>query len=223
MAYKAVLFDLDGTLLDTIKDIADSVNTALAQLGFPQHEVEAYKYFVGDGRKALAIRSLPEDCRDTVNVDRLAIFIIEEEYSKRWVNNTVAYPGIPDMLQALADLGIKMAILSNKPQASTEEMVSGLLLQWRFELVLGAQSSIPMKPDPTSALQISRRLNIPPAEFLYLGDTYVDMKTATAAGMYPVGALWGFRTADELMAGGAKELIQYPTNLLHLRYVTHGR
>lgn len=215
MTYKAVLFDLDGTLLDTLKDIADSVNMALDHLGFPQHEVEAYKYFVGDGREALAIRALPEDCRDTVNLDKLAAYI-EIEYSKRWAINTRAYEGVPDMLQALTDLGIKMAILSNKPQASTEEMVSRLLSQWRFELVLGAQSSIPMKPDPTTALQIARRLNIPPAEFLYLGDTDVDMKTATAAGMYPVGAVWGFRTADELMAGGAKQLIQNPTDLPNL-------
>lgn len=215
MTYKAVLFDLDGTLLDTLKDIADSVNMALDHLGFPQHEVEAYKYFVGDGREALAIRALPEDCRNTVNLDKLAAYI-EIEYSKRWAINTRAYEGVPDMLQALTDLGIKMAILSNKPQASTEEMVSRLLSQWRFELVLGAQSSIPMKPDPTTALQIARRLNIPPAEFLYLGDTDVDMKTATAAGMYPVGAVWGFRTADELMAGGAKQLIQNPTDLPNL-------
>ncbi|MFC2067415.1 HAD family hydrolase [Chloroflexota bacterium] len=213
MEYKAVLLDLDGTLLDTIKDIADSVNIALAQLCFPQHEVEDYKYFVGDGRKFLAIRALPEDCRDAVNVDRLSASV-EIEYSRRWVNNTLAYPGIPDMLQALADLDIKMAILSNKPQASVEEMVSRLLSLWRFELILGAQSSIPMKPDPTTALQIARRLNILPSEFLYLGDTDIDMKTATEARMYPVGALWGFRTADELLAGGAKKLIQYPTDLL---------
>ena len=196
MIYKAVLFDLDGTLLDTLKDIADSVNIALDQLGFPQHEVEAYKYFVGDGREALAIRALPEDCRDTVNVDKLAASI-EAEYSRRWAINTRAYEGVPDMLQTLKDLGIKMAILSNKPQASAEEMVAKYFSQWRFELTLGARSSIPMKPDPTAALHIARRLNIPPAEFLYLGDTDVDMKTASAAGMYPVGALWGFRTTDE--------------------------
>jgi phosphoglycolate phosphatase len=215
MAYRAVLFDLDGTLLDTIKDIADSVNIALAQLGFSQHEVEAYKYFVGDGRKALTIRALPEDCRDTANVERLSASI-EEEYSRRWAMNTLAYPGIPDMLQSVVDLGIKMAILSSKPQDSIEEMVSRLLPQWRFEIVFGARSSIPMKPDPTSALQIARRLNIPPAEFLYLGDTDVDMKTASAAGMYPVGALWGFRTADELLAGGARQLIQNPNDLPNL-------
>ena len=213
MDYRAVLFDLDGTLLDTLKDIADSVNIALAQLGFPEHEVEAYKYFVGNGRIALATRALPEDYRDQINVDRLAASI-EREYSKRWAIHTRAYKGIPDLLQSLSGLYIKMAILSNKPQDSTEETVSRFLSNWRFELVLGAQSSIPMKPDPTSALQIAKQLNIPPMEFLYLGDTDVDMETATAAGMYPIGALWGFRTADELLAGGARELIQYPTDLL---------
>ena len=215
-AYKAVLFDLDGTLLDTLKDIADSVNTALAKLGFPQHDIQTYKYFfVGDGRRAMAIRALPEDYRDTANVDRLAA-IIEVEYSKRWADNTRAYPGIPDMLQSLTDKGIKMAILSNKPEAFTKKMVTRLLPRQHFEIVLGAQSSVPLKPDPTSALQIAKRLNILPTEFIYLGDTYVDMKTATAAGMYPVGALWGFRTADELLTGGARELIEYPTELPRL-------
>ena len=159
--------------------------------------------------------ALPEDCRDTVNVDKLAASI-EAEYSRRWAINTRAYEGVPDMLQTLTDMGIKMAILSNKPQASTEEMVARFFSLWHFELVLGARSSIPMKPDPTAALQIAMRLNIPPAEFLYLGDTDVDMKTATAAGMYPVGALWGFRTADELLAGGARQLIQNPTDLPNL-------
>jgi phosphoglycolate phosphatase len=212
MTYKAVLFDLDGTLLDTLKDIADSVNVALDHLGFPKHEVEAYKYFVGDGREALAIRALPEHRRDHVNVDRLANFI-EEEYSKRWALNTRAYPGVPDMFQALTDLGIKIAILSNKPQASTEEMVAFFFPQWHFEFIFGARSSVPMKPDPTAPLQIAAQLDIPPAEFLYLGDSDIDMKTACAAGMYPVGALWGFRTADELKAGGAKKLIQHPTDL----------
>jgi len=215
MRYKAVLFDLDGTLLDTLKDIADSVNTALDHLGFPKHELKAYRYFVGDGREALAIRALPEQHRDMITVDQLATSI-EAEYSKRWANNTRPYQGIPEMLGALKDLGIKMAILSNKPQSFTELMVSGLLPQWRFEVVVGALPSMPKKPDPTAALQIAQQLNIHAIEFLYLGDSDVDMKTATAAGMYPVGALWGFRNTDELLAGGAKELIQHPADLLHL-------
>lgn len=215
MKYRAVLFDLDGTLLDTLQDIADSVNSALEQLGFPQHETEAYKYFVGDGRDALAMRALPEAHRDAATFNRLVAYI-SEEFSKRWANNTRPYPGIPEMLQAITDMGIKMAILSNKPHDSTEETVARLLPERHFELVVGATPSVPKKPDPTAALRIAKQLGIPPTEFLYLGDSDIDMKTATAADMYPVGALWGFRTADELLAGGAKELIQSPPDLIRL-------
>ena len=214
MKYSAVLFDLDGTLLDTLKDIADSVNSALGHLGLPQHEPEAYKYFVGDGREALAIHALPEHHRDTVTLGKL-VTRINEEYSRCWADNTLPYQGIPELLDALTSSGIKMATLSNKPHDLTELMVSRLLPQWRFELVVGALASVPKKPDPGAALQIARRLNICPSEFLYLGDSDVDMKTGTAAGIHPIGALWGFRTADELLAAGARALIQQPTDLLN--------
>lgn len=213
MKYSAVLFDLDGTLLNSLKDIADSVNLALGRLGFPQHELEAYKYFVGDGREAMAIRVLPEEHRDVITLDRLVGYI-DEEYSARWSNNTRPYQGIREMLQALTDLDMKMAILSNKPQGSAEEMVCRLLPQWHFELIVGALPSVPKKPDPAAAVRIAKQLEIPPTGFLYLGDSDVDMKTATAADMYPVGALWGYRTAGELLDNGAKELIQNPVDLL---------
>ncbi len=214
MKYKTVLFDLDGTLLDTLKDIADSVNKALSHFGFPKHEVEAYKHFIGDGREAMVSRALPEHCRDEATVSKL-VTEINEEYAKHWADNTRPYRGIPRLLDALTIRGIKTAVLSNKPDGSTKLMVSKLLSRWRFEVVAGAQPFIPKKPDPTAALQIAQRLNIQSSEFLYLGDSDVDMKTATAAGMYPVGALWGFRNADELLTGGAKELIKNPTDLLN--------
>lgn len=215
MKYSAVLFDLDGTLLDTLKDIADSVNSALGRLDFPQHEIEAYKYFISGGREALAIHALPEHHRNKDTVDKLITYITEE-YSQRWADYTQPYQGVSDLLDALTGIGIKMTILSNKPHNLTELMVSKLLSRWRFELVVGALPSVPKKPDPTAALQIAQQLNIRTREFLYLGDSDVDMKTATAADMYPVGALWGFRTADELLAGGARALIQQPVDLLHL-------
>lgn len=215
MIYRAVLFDLDGTLLNTLHDIADSVNNVLARFGFPQHEVDSYRYFVGSGMSTLAWRILPENHRDQTIVDIITAGI-EEEYSKIWTHHTCYYPGIPELLGTLTVLGIKMAILSNKPQWSVEQMVSALLLQSHFEIVAGAQSSLPLKPDPTAALQIARQMNINSNEFLYLGDSAIDMKTAVAANMYPVGALWGFRTADELLASGAKALIQEPSHLLPL-------
>lgn len=215
MNYKAVLFDLDGTLLDTLQDIADSVNKALSHFGFPQHELEAYKYLVGDGREALALRALPEHCRNAGAVAEL-VARIGGEYAEHWADNTYPYEGVPEMLDSLTTRGINMAILSNKPHDFTEVTVSRFLPHWRFLIVMGAVPSVPRKPDPSAALEITRRLNVQPSEFLFVGDSDVDMKTATAAGMYAVGALWGFRTADELVASGAKVLIENPTRLLEL-------
>jgi phosphoglycolate phosphatase len=215
MTYRAVLFDLDGTLLDTLRDLADSANYVLAGSGFPQHEVEAYRYFVGSGMRVLASRALPEDLRDRQTVDKIASEI-EDVYSRRWAEHTLPYPGIPELLDALTTLGIRMAILSNKPQRPAELMVSRLLPRWHFDIVEGERPGIPLKPDPSAALQIARRMKMNPGEFLYLGDSATDMRTAVAANMYPVGALWGFRTAEELLAGGAKTLIQCPADLLPL-------
>lgn len=215
MTYRAVLFDLDGTLLDTLEDIANSVNRVLSRLGFPQHEVEAYKHFVADGREALASRILPVSHRDAITVAKV-VTRINNEYSQHWGDTTRPYEGIADLLQTLTERHIKMVVLSNKPDDFTKLTVSRLLPLWRFDAVIGAQPSVPNKPDPTAALEIAQRLNILPNEFLYVGDTDTDMKTAKAAGMYPIGVLWGFRGAEELLANGAKALIQHPTDLLTL-------
>jgi phosphoglycolate phosphatase len=213
--YLAVVFDLDGTLLDTVQDLADSVNIVLSSFGFPQHDTEAYKYFVGDGVEELARRALPEGHRDQATLAQ-SVAAIREEYSRRWANKTRPYEGVPELLDALSASDIRMAILSNKPDDSTRATVSRLLPKWHFEPVVGASPSVPMKPDPGGALAIARSLNLPPDEFLYLGDTATDMKTARAAGMYPVGALWGFRTAEELIENGARTTIGKPSQLLEL-------
>jgi phosphoglycolate phosphatase len=215
MKFNAVLFDLDGTLLDTLEDLADSMNNVLNRFGFPGHAVEAYKYFVGDGMENLARRALPENHRDEATVAR-CVAAMREEYGTRWAEKTHPYQGIPELLDALTARGIKMAVLSNKPDDFTKVIVTRLLPHWRFELVVGARPSMPKKPDPAAAVELAERLGIPPRGFLYLGDTNTDMQTAGAAGMYPVGVLWGFRTADELTASGAKVLIEHPTDLLEL-------
>jgi len=215
MACRAVLFDLDGTLLNTIQDLADSANNVLSRSGFPAHRVEEYKYFVGSGMRNTVTLALPQDHRDRSTVDSIYAQM-EDEYSKNWPKHTLPYPGIPELLDILIAREIKLAILSNKPQQATEEMVLKLLTPWHFEVVLGAQPSFPLKPDPTAALQIAKWMNIDPSEFVYLGDSAIDMKTAVAAKMYPVGALWGFRTADELLSAGAEDLIYQPSGLLHI-------
>ena len=215
MAYRALVFDLDGTLLNTLQDIADSVNSTLSSLGFPVHEVDAFKYFVGDGEDKLAFRSLPEDRRDAMTVKKVLVGF-QEQYAVRWANNTRPYQGIPELLNALKEVGIRMAILSNKGQKFAEATVSRLLADWRFDVVLGAQPSLPAKPDPTGALRIAGQMGVVAAEFLYLGDSGVDMKTAVAAGMYPVGALWGYRKADELLAAGARTFAEKPMDVVPL-------
>lgn len=213
--FKAVLFDLDGTLLDTIEDLADSMNASLESLGFPRRTVEECKHFVGDGMEAYARRSLPENHRDAQTVAQV-VAGHRKAYSTRWADKTRPYDGIAELLDGLTDAGVIMAVLSNKPNDFTRLILARLLPKWRFDRVAGAKENVPMKPDPAAAISIARQLKLSPADFLYVGDTNTDMRTAVAAGMYPVGALWGFRQADELLASGAKALVERPLDILKL-------
>jgi phosphoglycolate phosphatase len=215
MKYQAVIFDFDGTLLDTLQDLAESVNGVLNRSGFPEHSLEAYRHFVGDGVEELARRVLPDSHRDEATVNTI-LAAIREDYRQRWPNHTRPYEGIPELLDALTARGVKMAIVTNKPDDSTRTMAARLLHRWKFDVIVGATPDLPKKPDPQGALEIAQRLGLPPGAFLYVGDSDIDMKTANAAGMYPVGALWGFRTADELIRNGAKALIRKPLELLEL-------
>ena len=191
------------------------MNTALARLGLPPHPTDAYRYFVGDGVRNLTERVLPKDSITDEMVDKCLALMLKE-YSRRWSNNTKPYPGIPQMLSALEKICLPKAILSNKADDFTQIIVNSLLSDFSFQVVRGLLPSAKRKPDPTSALQIADELKIPPSRFLYLGDTKTDMQTAIAAGMYPVGVLWGFREADELLQNGAKKLVKTPADVLKL-------
>ncbi len=215
MSYRAILFDLDGTLLDTLDDLADAGNLALAQLGFPPHPREAYKYFVGDGVETLVRRALPPDRLDEATV-REGTERMRQAYAERWACKTQPYPGVPELLDALAARALPMAVLSNKPHPFTQLCVERLLPRWTFAAVVGAQPTMARKPDPAGARAIAAQLGVSPDAVLYLGDTNTDMQTAVAAGMYSVGVLWGFRSADELRASGARTLIAHPLELLEL-------
>ena len=215
MAHKAVIFDLDGTLLDTLADIAESMNSVLRRCGYPEHTRHEYKYLVGEGMESLARRALPEKHRDAASLAE-CVAGMHKEYGMRWAEQTRPYDGIDTLLNELARREIKMAVLSNKPDNFTREMVVKYFPNIHFEIVAGAKSTVPKKPHPASALEIATHLNILPADFLFVGDTKIDIETAVAAGMYPVGALWGFRTADELNASGARSLIEKPGELLAL-------
>ncbi|MGV8073505.1 MAG: HAD family hydrolase [Syntrophobacteraceae bacterium] len=216
MRRRAVLFDLDGTLLDTLNDIADSMNSVLKHFGFPSHDFKAYKYFAGDGMEKLVCRALPEADRTNRSTVLMCLDAMKKEYGRRWKDSTRPYEGIPELLNSLAARKVKLAILTNKPDAFAKSITAELLPHWRFEAVVGETPSVKRKPDPATALEIAKQMLVSPKDFLYLGDTATDMLTAGAAGMFPVGALWGFRMADELMAAGAKALVEYPTDLLDL-------
>jgi phosphoglycolate phosphatase len=215
MSFRAVVFDLDGTLLNTLDDLADSANFALRQCGFPEHPAESYKSFVGDGIDNLLRRAVPEDRCDPATLAR-CVDLTREQYAGCWAEKTRPYEGISGLLDALTVRGIPMAVLSNKPEEFTRLCVERLLAGWHFKVVLGARPSLPRKPDPAGARQIAERLQLEPAEIVYLGDTGTDMQTAVSAGMFPVGALWGFRTAEELIAHGARVLLQNPVELLRV-------
>ncbi len=211
--FKAVLFDLDGTLLDTLTDLADAMNAALVRFGFSPHPLDAFKHFVGDSVETEARRALPESARDAETVKKVAS-LSEQFYDEYWHKNTKPYPGIPEMLSAVMKRGLPMAVLSNKPDRFTKIMVEALLSDWRFEMVMGALPDVPLKPDPTSSLDIAKKLNIQPSQFLYLGDTNTDMRTAVNTGMFPLGVLWGFRGKDELLDCGAKAIAETPAEVL---------
>ncbi len=213
--FSAVVFDLDGTLLDTLEDLGDAVNRVLINHGFPAHPMDAYRYFVGDGSAVLIERALPESARGT-DVYRECLAAFMADYDRSWKVKTRLYDGISEMLDSLAALGIDMAILSNKSHGFTVKCVQDLLSNWRFRAVFGLREDVPRKPDPAGALEISRLLGRVPGHMLYLGDTAIDMRTAVSAGMFPVGALWGFRTREELLENGARALVQHPGELLNL-------
>lgn len=210
---KLVVFDLDGTLVDSIRDLAGAVNRMLAARGLPQHELPAYKLMVGEGFRKLVARALPEELRKPDYIEE-ARAEAAADYAERCLEFTRPYPGAAELLAALAARGVAAAVLSNKPDALTKKVVSGSFPAAAFALVRGELPEFPRKPDPASALDLCRRIGAAPGETLYLGDSGVDMKTAKAAGFAALGALWGFRGEAELRAAGAEALLERPLDLL---------
>lgn len=214
MPAQAVLFDLDGTLLDTLDDIANAANAALAREAMPTHPAASYRQFIGDGVAMLFRRALPPD-RDhpDARIER-CVAHFHATYATAWNVATQPYPGIADLLDALAARHLPLAILSNKPDEFTQLCAHAHLDRWAWAAVVGQRDGIPRKPDPTSALRIARDLGLPPAEIVYVGDSSVDMRTARAAGMPAIGVSWGFRSVAELQATGASAIIDQPAELL---------
>ena len=215
MTCKAVIFDLDGTLLNTLQDIVNTLNTVLALHHYPVHTVDECRFLVGHGMRELIKKALPEEAGTPEIID-LMLKDLMTHYADNWNRHSRPYPGISTMLDTLSEHGIKKAILSNKADHFTRLCAEELLKEWHFDVVMGHHSAIAHKPDPEGALLVARMLQEEPASILYVGDSGIDMLTATRAGMYPLGVLWGFRPESELLEFGAKALVQRPEEILAL-------
>lgn len=212
MKIKALIFDLDGTLVDSVQDIADAMNAMLANNHFAQHTVDAYKLFVGSGIRKLVYRALPESERSEETVERCFNEMMAI-YRTNFVEKSTIYPGIATMLNGLVQRGIKMAILSNKADEFISKVVEVLLSSWEFESFMGLTNEADKKPNPKYALQMAHQMGYEPSEVAFMGDSSVDMQTAINAGMIPVGVLWGFRSREEIEAHGAKYILKHPEDL----------
>lgn len=206
---KGVIFDLDGTLLNTIADLAESCNHVLSKLGHPTHPTDAYFYFVGNGITTLARRILPEDARTPEGINR-CVTLLSDHYDHNWHRKTTVYPGIKDLLHSLQARDVVMNILSNKNEATVQKMVAHFLGDFPFKYTSGAVANFAKKPDPGRALHLAKKLSLTPAEIMFIGDSKVDMQTAKNAGMISVGVTWGFRSQQELIDHDAHIIIDSP-------------
>lgn len=214
--YKGIIFDLDGTLLDTIEDLKDSVNDVMKIYGWKEHDTKACKQMVGNGFRKLIQRALPEEKqKDETFLDE-AVEQFSKAYQKRYLNKTIPYEGILKLLEALEEKGIKIAVNSNKRGDYTSALVNKYFSQFPWTAVYGERESegIPKKPDPSAALEIADLMKLPKEEVLYIGDSKTDMKTGQNAGMDTIGVSWGFRGRKELEENHASYVVDHPEDIL---------
>lgn len=212
---KLVIFDLDGTLLNTIADLAAATNQALQHYGYPTHEVEAYRFFVGNGINKLFERALPETERTEENILKIRSQFVPY-YDTHNADLSRPYPGIPELLRTLQQKGIKIAVASNKYQAATRKLIAHYFPEINFVEVLGQREGIPAKPDPSIVNEIRIKAGVNEKEILYVGDSNVDMQTARNAGVTALGVAWGFRPRTELEALHPAYIIEKAEELLSL-------
>jgi phosphoglycolate phosphatase len=213
MDCKGMIFDLDGTLLDTLEDLADAANTTLSHFGFPVHEVDAYRYFVGEGLKTLMQRIVPKQKADEKS---LALYMekFARIYRTTWNKRSAPYQGIPEMIAALSHAGLKLAVLSNKPHPFTKICVETFFPDNPFLYVYGQREGVPKKPDPAGAIELAAKMGLQTSQVIYVGDTATDMKTGNGAGMKCIGVEWGFRDRAELKKNDAWKIAVTPAEVV---------
>ncbi len=212
MKKRAIIFDLDGTLLDTLEDIAISANFVLASYGKKPIVLDDFRYLVGEGALKLMQNTLGVD----KNEAQKALVLFEKHYANQYNQNTKLYDSIGKLLTFLKKKGFKMAILSNKPDSFTKLCGIKYLRNWDFDAVYGIREGVPRKPDANGALEILKELHVESGECLFMGDTKIDMITAKSAGIDSIGVLWGFRDRQELENNGAKYIVQTPMDAIKL-------
>ncbi len=213
--FDGVLFDLDGTLADTLEDLADAMNRVLRAEGLAEHGYAEYQGMIGHGIHQLVRDALPTDQREEATVARCFAEMMAD-YGEHSLIKTRLYDGVPELLGALGVRGLKLAVLSNKADEPTRRIAAALFAEGVFAVVAGARPGVPLKPDPAGALLAAASLGVEPGRMVYVGDSPTDMRTALAAGMTPVGVSWGFRTRDELVEAGASAVLDRPLELLEL-------
>lgn len=210
---KVAIFDLDGTLVNSLADIAEAANYSMKQLDFPVHELEKYNYFVGDGLNELIKRILPDDRQDKFE-EALAIY--KEYYGSHYMVKTCVYEGIPKLLEVLAKNDVKLAVASNKTEIFTQNVVKHYFGDNLFSAVFGRAENRPTKPDPAIINAVTDKLEVNPADCFMIGDTNVDIRTGKNAGIKTIGCLWGFRTLEELNEAGADFIAQKPDDIVKI-------
>lgn len=213
MNFQAAIFDLDGTLINSLEDLADSANAMLASYGFPTHPLDPYRYFVGNGSRKLIERCLPKEKATDPDFVEEALQRYKEIYAHHTEDKTRPYVGILSALQMLQQQGIPMGICTNKHQSAADEIVAHMFPAGLFQAVVGDRPGLPRKPNPQKVLQMAEEFGVAPNCVAYFGDTSVDMDTAHHAGFYAVGVLWGFRPKGELVAHGADLLLASPREI----------
>lgn len=214
MKFKGIIFDLDGTLVNSLEDIADAMNTVLTSHGYPNHTYESYQYFIGSGLRNLVSRSLPETHNSEQDIN-LCYQLMTSGYSDNCTRKTKAYAGITELLDYLVAHNIKLAVFSNKSDELTKKIVAHLF-PGIFDAIVGLRIEALKKPNPAEALSISNSLGLKAEEIIFVGDSGIDMKTAANANMFAVGVSWGYRPEQELIDTGAKFVLQNPLDLIAL-------
>ena len=209
-----MIFDLDGTLLDTIEDLGDSVNEVLSSRGYPEHSYDDYCLYIGDGMEKLIRRSIPDDLRNDELLVKGVLEDYKEAYTRNWKKKSKPYDGIMECLDDLKTHQIASAVLSNKPHNFTELCVESLIGNEHFISILGQRNGVNKKPSPDGAIEICNDVNVDPSDVIFIGDTNVDILTGVAAGMTTMGVLWGFRKEEELREAGADYIINHPNQIL---------